>query len=248
MNYKTELAVLCNSILEMIESQHVACIPITLHEHQQPLAELSANSEGNAKVDCSIRETLPISVEFQRIEHADDITEGGFTKLLDFVSSTEFFVNLDDTAFATFHVRTPYVEKQRPIFFGYDRTPTGFKVNYDGIEVVKSSLRQWRDWSEIQFELANNSNVQVDVHVNEPETTKANLIDAVVTSTNDDRNKWLRDQKKEAKLTMKEIRAKLKEDHPEWDSLENDSSANAAIKSYENRNGIPPLPKRKRSN
>ena len=70
---------------------------------------------------------------------------------------------------------------------------------------------------------------------------------AIVSSTNDERNKWLREQKAENRLTIKQIRALLKKSHPEWDSLDNDSSVNTAIKSYEKRRSLSPLPKRKHS-
>lgn len=167
MNYKTELGVLCDSILEMLESNHVALIPTTLHEHQQILGELASNTSSNAKVDCSSRETLPIFVEFKEVERVDDVTEGGATKLFDFLRSTEFFVNVDDIALAKIYVRTPYIQKQRPIAFSV-KTPVGYDVNFAGVDFVKSSLKQWRDWSELQTNPLHQSSIEAPKIIAKP--------------------------------------------------------------------------------
>ena len=70
----------------------------------------------------------------------------------------------------------------------------------------------------------------------------------LIDSPNDERDKWLRDQKEAGELTLKQIRAKLKNDFKDWTPLSNDSSLNAAIKRYEKRKKLPTLPKRKSKN
>ena len=63
-------------------------------------------------------------------------------------------------------------------------------------------------------------------------------------STNDARDKWLRDTKAENELTLKAIATKLRHEHPEWEHLE-PGSINSAINRFESRKGLPALPKRK---
>ena len=71
---------------------------------------------------------------------------------------------------------------------------------------------------------------------------------ALTSTANDARDKWLRDQKAAGKLTLSQIRSKLKTEHREWTYLSNDSSLNSAIRRYETRKGLEPIPKRKSKN
>lgn len=66
------------------------------------------------------------------------------------------------------------------------------------------------------------------------------------SSSNDTRDKWLRCMKAKGDRTLKEILVELKKAHPEWSSLENETSVNSAIRRYEKRKGLKPLPTRKR--
>jgi hypothetical protein len=105
-----------------------------------------------------------------------------------------------------------------------------------------------------RFRLAYEANIVESLDesgTNDPQTeidaTKVELDGSeVVTTINDDRDEWLRDQKAQCTKTLKEILAELKNDHTNWESLGSGSAMNAAIDRYEQRKGLPPIPKRKR--
>lgn len=79
----------------------------------------------------------------------------------------------------------------------------------------------------------------------ERQDTGARADSGLVSSANDERDKWLRSQKEAGELTLSQIRGKLKREFKHWTPLSNDSSLNSAITRYEKRKNLSPLPKRK---
>ena len=93
-----------------------------------------------------------------------------------------------------------------------------------------------------------NSAVRAELLIEKTDAGTISETFTVSETTNDARDEWLREQKKNSSLTITQIRIKMSHEHVEWEQLKNDSSVNRAIQRYEERKGLSSLPKRKRKN